>query len=51
MTSDGENGVDIIRKVGDFRESRAIKLLPLCNLYLERCIRTNGIPTFLPNVI
>jgi hypothetical protein len=37
MTSDRENGNAIIRKAGDFGALGAIKLLSLCNLYLERC--------------
>ena len=50
MTDDRGNGAAIIRKTPDFGVFGSIKLRPLCNLYLERCIKSNGIPMFLPKM-
>ena len=50
MKGDGGNGADIVRKAADFGAFvafGAIKSRPLCNLYLERCIRSAGTPAFL----
>lgn len=43
MKDDGENGADIVGKAVAFGAFGAIKSRPLCNLYLERCIKSNGI--------
>jgi hypothetical protein len=43
MKDDGGNGADIVGKALDFGAFGAIKSRPLCNLYLERCIKSNGI--------
>jgi hypothetical protein len=46
MKDDGGNGADIVGKAldfGAFGAFDAIKSRPLCNLYLERCIKSNGI--------
>lgn len=53
MKGDGGNDADIVRKAVDFGAFvafGAIKSRPLCNLYLERCIRSNGISAFLPKI-
>jgi hypothetical protein len=46
MKGDEKNGAAITRKALDFGVLSTIKLRPLCHLHLERCIRSNGIPTF-----
>jgi hypothetical protein len=46
MKDDEKNGAAITRKATDSGVLGAIKLRPLCHLHLERCIKSNGIPTF-----
>lgn len=50
MKDDGGNDADIVGKAVDFGAFDAIKSRPLCNLFLERCIRSNGIPAFLTKI-
>jgi hypothetical protein len=47
MKGDGGNDTAIFGKAVDFGALGTIKLRPLCNQYLERCIRNTGLPTFL----
>jgi hypothetical protein len=50
MTNDGGNRAATIGKAADFGAFSAMKLCPLCNLYLEACLRTDGIPTLMPKI-
>ena len=50
MTNDGVNRAATIGKAVDFGAFSAMKLCPLCNLYLEPYIRSEGIPTLMPKI-
>lgn len=49
MTEVGENGKTIIRKAEDIGDLGAIKLLPLCNLYVEPVQKVREFQGYLKN--
>lgn len=51
MTADGGSGTTIIRKAGDIGDFGAIKLLPLCNLYMGPCSKSEEIRRFFEKLI
>ena len=50
MKGDEKNGAAITRKALDFGVLSTIKLRPLCNQFLERCMKSKGIRMFLPKM-
>ncbi|MEY3635120.1 MAG: hypothetical protein RLZZ61_1530 [Pseudomonadota bacterium] len=51
MTGDGGNGTAIIRKAGGLDNLGAMQLLSLCNLYVGRWTKADGIPIFFQKMI